>query len=92
MSRKGRPPASVDAHLLHAAEAAAAAGRGPSLGVSVDDALEHDRRLEVLAELIAEHEAEHGEITDAEMRAAAHKMGARTIPVRGRAPARKPAR
>jgi hypothetical protein len=96
MSRKARLSASVDADVLHAAEAAAAAGRAPSFSAWVDDALrlklEHDRRLDALAELIAEHEAEHGVITDAEMRAAARKMGARAIAVRGRAPARKRAR
>lgn len=96
MSRKARLSASVDADLLRAAEAAAAAGRAPSLSAWVDDALrlklEHDRRLEALAELIAEHEAEHGVISEAEMRTTARAMRSRAIPVRGRVPARKRAR
>jgi hypothetical protein len=79
----------VDTELLRAAEAAVAAGRARNVSTWVNDALrmklEEEQRLAAMAELIREYEAEHGEITPEEQRAAVRRMRARAIPVRGRA-------
>lgn len=45
--------------------------------------MEHDRRLSALGEFIAEYEAEHGEITEAEMAEAERDARERAIAVRG---------
>ena len=83
---KRRLSASVDADLIEAAEAAVGRGGAESVSAWVNEALrlkiEHDRRLEALATFIAEYEAEHGEITDDDMRDAARRMRARAIAVR----------
>ena len=88
MTQKGRLSASVDASLLHAAEAAVAAGRSSSMSSWVNDALrlklEHDRRLVALEHFIREHEAAHGVITKQEMAGAARRARGRAIPIRGR--------
>src|SRR6185295_9351477 len=88
MSAKQRLSASVDAELLRAGEAAVAAGRASNLSQWVNDALrlkqEHDRRLVALAAFVEAFEAEHGVITDDEMRAAVRRARARAVPVRGR--------
>lgn len=72
---KVRLSASVDADLVAAAEAAVARGRLESVSAWVNEALrakaEHDRRLEELGAFIAAYEREHGDITPAEVRAAA---------------------
>lgn len=92
--KKRRLSASVDADLIHAAEAAVAAGRIETVSAWVNDALrlklEHDRRLLALAEYIKRYESEHGAITPEEMRSAARRARARAIPVRGPAPERTP--
>lgn len=71
MKNKDRLSASIDADLLAAVEVAAAQGRGTTVSAWVGDAirlkLEHDQRLNALAALVAGYEAEHGEISDAEM-------------------------
>ncbi len=93
MSQKGRLSASVDSELLLAAEAAVAAGRSGSVSSWVNDALrlklDQDRRLQALEQFIAEYEREHGEITAAEMTAAARRARSRAIPVRGRTERRR---
>jgi hypothetical protein len=44
---------------------------------------DHDRRLAALDEFVAAYEAEHGEISEQEMRDAARRARARAIVVRG---------
>ena len=87
MSGKQRLSVSVDADLLAAARAAVAVGRAESVSSWVSDALrrqtEHERRLRALDAFIAAYEAEHGEITEAEIRAATRAAHARAIVVRG---------
>ena len=64
---KRRVSVSVDADLLAEAERAAARGAVASVSAWVNDAMRlklvHDRRLWALAAFIADHEAQHGEIT-----------------------------
>lgn len=87
MNAKRRLSASVDAELLHAAEAAVAGGDADSVSAWVNDALRlkltHDARLAALASFIGAYEAEHGEITVEEMRLAGRRASASAIPVRG---------
>jgi hypothetical protein len=82
--KKQRLSASVDADLLRAAQRAAS--RGGALSAWVNDAirlkLEHDRRLEALGAFIRAYEAEHGEITEEDMRMATRRARARAIRVR----------
>jgi Arc/MetJ-type ribon-helix-helix transcriptional regulator len=87
MSPKQRLSASVDAELLAAAQQAVADGRAENISTWVNDALrlkaDHDRRLHALDDFLAAYEAEHGEITEDEMRAAARRARERAIVVRG---------
>jgi Arc/MetJ-type ribon-helix-helix transcriptional regulator len=87
MSAKGRLSASVDAELIAAAQQAVAHGRAESVSAWVNDALrlktDHDRRLAALDEFLAAYEAEHGEITEQEMRDAARRARAGAVVVRG---------
>ncbi len=89
MSSKQRLSASVDSELAAAARAAVAEGRAESVSAWVNDALrrqlEHERRLVALGEYLAAYEAEHGEITEDEMRSAARHAESRAVVVRGRA-------
>jgi hypothetical protein len=84
---KQRLSASVDADLLVAAEAAAKRGDVANVSAWVNDAMrlkvEHDRGLAELAGVIAEFEAEHGEITDEEIEKAVRTARARAVSVRG---------
>jgi Arc/MetJ-type ribon-helix-helix transcriptional regulator len=88
MSTKQRLSASVDARLLAAAQQAVTEGRAESISAWVNDALrlkaDHDRRLKALDEFLATYEAEHGEITEDEMRDASRRARERAIVVRGR--------
>jgi Arc/MetJ-type ribon-helix-helix transcriptional regulator len=88
MSTKQRLSASVDAGLLAAAQQAVTEGRAESISAWVNDALrlkaDHDRRLQALDEFLATYEAEHGEITEDEMRDATRRARERAIVVRGR--------
>jgi len=90
MKPKGRLSASVDAELLEAARVAVADGRAESVSAWVNEALQrqrdHDRRLQALDEFIAGFEAEHGPITEEEMRAAGRKARSRAVVVRDPAP------
>jgi len=94
MSVKERLSASVDADLVAVAQEAVAQGRAESVSAWVNEALRlkvaHDQRLRALDEFVAAFEAEHGEITDAEMRDAARLARGRAVVVRGEpGPARK---
>lgn len=87
MSTKRRLSASVDAELLHAAEAAVSGGDAESVSAWVNDALRlkltHDARLAALASFIGAYETEHGEITGEELRLAVRGAGQSAILVRG---------
>jgi Arc/MetJ-type ribon-helix-helix transcriptional regulator len=87
MSVKERLSASVDADLVAAAQEAVAQGRAESVSAWVNEALrlkaEHDQRLRALEEFVTAFEAEHGEITKAEMREAARRARGRAVVVRG---------
>jgi hypothetical protein len=87
MHAKRRLSASVDAELLHAAEAAVSGGDADSVSAWVNDALRlkltHDARLAALASFIGGYEADHGEITAEEIRLAGRRASASAIPVRG---------
>lgn len=87
MSAKRRLSASVDAELLHAAEAAVSSGSADSVSAWVNEALRlkliHDARLAALATFIGAYEGEHGEITGEEMRLAARQASQSAILVRG---------
>jgi hypothetical protein len=79
--------ASVDADLVAVAQEAVAAGQAESVSAWVNEALRlkvvHDRRLRALDEFVAAFEAEHGEISEAEMREAARRARGRAVVVRG---------
>jgi Arc/MetJ-type ribon-helix-helix transcriptional regulator len=90
VSAKERLSASVDADLVAAAQEAVAQGRAESVSAWVNEALRlkaaHDRRLRALDEFVAAFEAEHGEITEAEMDEAARRARGRAVVVRGQPP------
>jgi len=88
MSAKQRLSASVDADLMAMAQEAVAAGRAENVSAWVNDALrlkaDHDRRLRAVDEFLAAYEAEHGEITDQDIREAARSARGRAVVVRGK--------
>lgn len=91
---KERLSASVDADLMAVAQEAVAQGRAESVSAWVNEALRlkvaHDRRLRAVDEFVAAFEAEHGEITEAEVREAARRARGRAVVVRGEpGPSRK---
>src|SRR5450755_3923537 len=94
MSTKQRLSASVDAELLAAAQRAVTEGRAENVSAWVNDALrlktDHDRRLQALDDFLAAYEAEHGEITEEEMRDAARRARGRAVVVRGKPDGRRP--
>lgn len=97
MSTKQRLSASVDAEVLEAAEAAVAAGRAVNVSSWVNEALrrqiEHDRRMLALDAFVEAYEAQHGPISEREMRDASQRARARAIVVRGSPKrARRPSR
>lgn len=83
-----RLSATVEADLLAAGREAVAAGEAESLSAWVNAALrrqaDHDRRMRAFDVFLAEYEAEHGEITEEEMAAAARTMRSRAVVVRGK--------
>lgn len=91
-----RLSATVDAESLRAARAAVDAGRADSVSEWVNTALrrqaEHDLRMLAFDEFISAYEAEHGVITDAEIRDARRSVRANAHRVTGRttAPTRQP--
>lgn len=64
-------------------------GRAESLSAWVNAALrrqaEHDRRMKALDSFLVAYEAEHGAITEDEIRAATRRASARAVVVRGEA-------
>jgi|ERR1700722_539227 len=94
MSTKRRLSASVDAELMAVAQEAVTGGHAESISAWVNDALrlkaDHDRRLRALDDFLAAYEAEHGSITDDEMRDAARRARERAIVVRGDPDQRSP--
>lgn len=87
MTEKRRLSVSVDADLVEAGQVTVSAGEADSLSGWVNMALrrqvEHERRLRGIDEFIRAYEAEHGEITEAEMEQAARATRARATVVRG---------
>lgn len=83
---RDRLSATVAAELLEAGRAAVAEGRAPNLSAWVNDALvrqvDHDRRMRALDAFIHRYEAEHGTITEEEMRDAARRARSRAVVVR----------
>lgn len=90
MAPKQRLSASVDADLIAAGQAAVAAGTADTLSSWVSDALrrqaDHDRRLAALGDVLAEFEAEHGALSDAEIADASRWARERAVVVRGARP------
>ncbi len=88
MTNRQRLSATVDADLLAAAKGAVAEGRAESLSAWVNDALagqvEHDRRMKALDDFLRMYEAEHGEITPAEIREATRRTRGRAVVIRAR--------
>jgi hypothetical protein len=77
----------VDAELVGAAQQTVAAGQAENVNAWVNYALrlkaDHDWRLRAVDEFLAAYEAEHGEITDEEIRDAARSARGRAVAVRG---------
>jgi hypothetical protein len=88
MTNRQRLSATVEADLLTAARHAVKEGRAGSLSAWVNDALrrqaEHERRMKALGEAIREYEAEHGVITEEEIRETTRRMKDRAIRIRPR--------
>jgi hypothetical protein len=86
VTTRNRLSASVERELLDAGRVAVAEGRASSLSAWVNDALrrqaEHDRRMRALDAFLAAYEAEHGPITDDEMRDAARRARSRAVVIR----------
>ncbi|MGH8933876.1 MAG: CopG family transcriptional regulator [Egibacteraceae bacterium] len=86
MSEKERLSVTVDAELLAAGRTAVTDGRADSLSAWVNEALarqvDHDRRTRAFDEFLAAFEAEHGEITEEEMRETTRRLRAEAIVVR----------
>ena len=90
---KERLSASVDTHLIEAAESAVAAGRAPTLSAWISEAMrrqiDHDRRMEALDEFLSAYESEHGVITEGEIAEAERWARERAVVVRGREHAKR---
>lgn len=91
MSTKQRLSASVDVEVVVAAQAAVAAGRATNISTWVNEALhrqaEHDSRMQALDVFLAAYEAEHGVISEDEIREASRRTRGRAIVVRGKSSA-----
>lgn len=91
MVGKRRLSVSVDAELMAAAEQAVERGEAPTLSAYVSAALrrqlENDRRLRAMGEFMADHEREHGTITEKDIEESLRRLQSRAIHVR---PARAP--
>ena len=87
MSGKERLSASVDAGLVAVAQDAVARGQAESVSAWVNDALrlkaDQDRRLRAIDDFLAAYEAEHGPVTEEEIRDAARRARGRAVVVRG---------
>lgn len=88
--RKARLTVTVDEDLVAAGNAAVEQGTADSLSAWVNQALAaraaRDRRLAAMSDAIAAHEAEFGEITDAEIAAQHRADRTAAIVVRGPKP------
>lgn len=88
MSGKQRLSASVDTAVLAAAQAAVSEGRATNVSAWVNEALHrqaaHDGRMRALDAFLERYEAQHGVITDDEIRAVTRRTRARAVIVRGR--------
>ena len=86
MTNRARLSATIEADVLAAGQAAVARGQAESLSAWVNTALrrqaDHDRRMQALDVFLAAYEAEHGEISDAEIVAASRRARERAIVVR----------
>jgi hypothetical protein len=86
MTTRQRLSATVEPELLAAGHTAVAEGRAESVSAWVNDALrrqaDHDARMKALDDFIAAYEAEHGEITESEMRDASRRARSRAVVVR----------
>lgn len=86
MTNRQRLSATVEADLLAAGRAAVVEGRAESLSAWVNDALQrqadHDRRMTALDVFLDGYEAEHGQITEDEMRDATRRTRGRAVVVR----------
>lgn len=86
---KERLSVSIDLELAEAARRAVSAGRADSISGWVSEAMrrqaDHDARLQALDLFLAEFEAEHGAITDEEVRDAQRRAAARAVVSRGAA-------
>lgn len=95
MKNRERISASVEADLLEAGRIAVSEGSAENLSAWVNAALrlkaEQDRRMRALDAFISSYEAEHGVITDDEMREAARRAHGRALVVRGRSASRRSA-
>jgi hypothetical protein len=89
MTTKRKLSATVDADVLRRAETAVHEGAAPSVSAWVNEAMhrqmDHERRLRALDEFIAAYEAEHGPITDEDVRRAKRRTSQRAVVVRGEA-------
>jgi hypothetical protein len=87
MSSKARITATVDSEILDAARRAVASGQAESVSAWMNDALhdkaEHDDRLAAIDAMLRAYEAEHGEITEAEIQDAKQRAAV----IRGSFPA-----
>lgn len=92
MTNRQRLSATVEADVLQAGRAAVSEGRAENLSAWVNDALrrqvDHDRRMRALDDFLDGYEAEHGEITDEEIRNATRRTRARAVVVRTSGPGR----
>ena len=86
MTNRARLSATIEADVLAAGQAAVARGQAESLSAWVNTALrrqaDHDRRMQALDVFLAAYEAEHGEISDAEIVAAGRRAREKAIVVR----------
>lgn len=91
MNSKARITATVDSEILDAARRAVASGQAESVSAWMNDALhdkaEHDDRLAAIDAMLRTYEAEHGEITDAEIQDAKQRALERAASTRGYVPA-----
>jgi hypothetical protein len=77
----------VDQAVIEAAHAAVSAGRAANLSSWVNEALhrhaEYERRMGALDDFLAYYEAEHGPVSDEEIRDASRRARAGALVVRG---------
>lgn len=94
MKGKQRLSASVDGSLLESGHEAVRQGRAENVSAWVNEALhrqvDHDRRMQALDALLAAYEAEHGEISDDEIREATRWARAGAVVVNGESRPSKP--